>query len=70
MPKDSLKRLLDMFPYFFNKESTSNFYKSQSVTNNRFQDIYQSLFDVYESFHLQKRCYIWKEQNAAYNYVI
>ena len=70
MPKDSLKRLLDMFPYFFNKESTSNFYKSQSVTNNRFQDIYQSLFDVFESFHLQKRCYIWKEQDASYDYVI
>ena len=70
MPKDSLKRLLDMFPYFFNKESTSNFYKSQSVTNNRFQDVYQSLFDVFESFHLLKRCYIWKEQNVAYDYVI
>ena len=70
MPADSLKNLLGMFPYFFDKSETSNFFKSQSVTNKQFQDIYNSLFDVVESFHLQKRCLIWKEQTEPYEYSI
>ena len=70
MVKDSLKRLMDMFPYFFDKSETSNFFKSQSVTNNQFKNIYQSLFNVVESLHLLKTCLIWKEQTVAYDYVI
>ncbi len=70
MTKDSLKNLLNMFPYFLDKREISNFYKSQNVTNHRFQDLYQSLFEIHESFHLQKRCLIWKEQNVAYDYFI
>lgn len=70
MYRDSLNNLLKMFPYFFNKEPSSNFYKSQSITNNQFKDLYQSLFEVLESFHILKRCLIWKVQNEAYNYFI
>ena len=68
--KDSLQSLLNQFPFFFNKSSTSNFYKSQSVTNKQFQNIYQALFDVVESFRLGKNCLIWKEQSAPYDYTI
>ena len=68
--KDSLKKLLNKYPYFFNKSSTSNFFKSQNVTNERFRDVYQSIFEVVESFHLSKRCLIWKDQSEAYNYTM
>ena len=70
MPKDSLKKLLQKFPYFLDKSVGSNLYKSQSVTNEQFQDIYQSLFDVIESFHINKKVLIWKEQNEPYLYTI
>lgn len=70
MPRDSLKTLLKMFPYFLDKSSVSNFYKSQDVTNRRFQDAYNELFKIYESFHLNKRILIWKEQTENYDYVI
>lgn len=70
MPKDSLKNLLKSFPYFFNKDVTSNFYKAQYVNNRIFQKVYQSLFEVYESFHLEKRCLIWKNQSEPYAYFI
>ena len=70
MMKDSLKTLLNQYPYFFNKSSTSNFFKSQSVTNERFRDVYQSIFEVVESFHLNKRCLIWKDQVVAFEYTM
>ena len=70
MPRDSLKSLLRMFPYFLNKEPESNFFKSQSVTNNQFQGLYNDLHNVYRSFHLNKRCFIWKEQSKPYDYTI
>ena len=68
MPINSLHSLLQMFPYFFDKSETSNFYKSQKVTNNIFKNIYNDLKEVYESFHLDKRLLVWKEQSEAYNY--
>ena len=68
--KDSLQNLLSKFPYFFDKSATSNFYKSQSVTNAQFQGLYQSLFDVVESFKLEKNCLVWKEQSEPYEYTI
>ena len=70
MPKDSLKKLLDEFPDFMNKNEDSNFYKSQDVTNRQFQDLYQSLFNISESFNLDKNCLIWKTQTVAYDYSI
>ena len=70
MVKDSLKKLLDMYPWFFDKSNGSNFYKSQDVTNRRFQELYQSLFDIHESFHLEKHCLIWKVQSVPYDYFI
>ena len=59
-----------MFPYLFDKDSASNFYKSQDVTNNRFKDLYNDLFRVKESFRLNKRLMIWKEQTVPYVYTI
>ena len=70
MPRDSLKTLMDMFPWFFDKSSTSNFYKSQSVTNNQFKNVYNDVFKVYQSFHLNKNCLIWKEQSQPFEYAI
>ena len=68
--RNSLKTLLGMFPYFFDKEETSNFHKSQSVTNNQFKNIYLDLFKTYHSFHLDKRLLVWREQSAPYDYTI
>lgn len=68
--KDSLQVLLNEFPYFFDKNATSNFYKSQSVTNAQFKRMYQTIFDVVQSFKLQKNCLIWKEQSRPYDYTI
>ena len=68
MPINSLHSLLQLFPYFFDKSETSNFYKSQKVTNNIFKNIYNDLKEVYESFHLDKRLLVWKEQSEAYKY--
>lgn len=70
MSHDSLKNLLNEFPYFFDKSPESNFYKTHEVFNNRFKEVYQSLFDVYESFKLEKRLFIWKEQFEPYVYTI
>ena len=70
MPLHSLKNLLGMFPYFFDKSETSNFYKSQKITNNILKKVYQDLKDTYESFHLDKRLLVWKEQSVAYDYTM
>ena len=70
MPHNSLKKLLGMFPYFFTKDESSNFVKSQKVTNNRFKDLYNSLYDTYLSFALEKKCLIYKEQEEPYNYIM
>ena len=68
--KDSLKNLMNLFPWFFDKSETSNFYKSQDVTNRRFQELSNDLFKIYESFHLNKRVLIWKDQVESYVYTI
>lgn len=68
--KDSLKNLMNLFPWFFDKSETSNFYKSQDVTNRRFQELSNDLFKIYESFHLNKRLLIWKDQVESYVYTI
>lgn len=70
MPKNSLKNLLDMFPYFFTRHEDSNFVKSQTVTNNMFKDLYQSLRDTYDSFSLEKKCLIYKEQETEFEYTM
>ena len=68
--EDSLEKLFNLFPWFFDKSETSNFYKSQDVTNRRFQELSNDLFKIHESFHLNKRLLIWKEQVEAYKYTI
>ena len=70
MVYQSLKKLLSKYPWFFDKSETSNFFRSQFVTNRQFQDLYQSLFTVIQSFKLNKRCLIWKDQTAPYDYII
>lgn len=70
MMKDSFKYLLKLFPFFLSKEEGSNFYKSQSVTHELVQGVYQSLFEVSESFRLNKRLYVWREQSEDYVYKI
>ena len=70
MTKDSLRKLLNKFPYFLDKRDTSNFYKSQDVTNRQFQGMMNDLFKVYQSFHLDKRLLIWRVQNEPYKYMI
>ena len=70
MPRNSLKTLMSMFPWFLDKRPESHFYKTQSVTNNQFKDLYQSLFEVCESFKLDKNVWIWKEQETPYEYTI
>ena len=68
--KDTHKKLMDMFPYLFDKSENSNFFKSQSVSANVFKDIFQSVSDIKDSLRLRKRCLIWKEQTEPYDYVI
>ena len=68
--KRSMQSLIKMFPHFFDKSETSNFFKSQSVTNNLLKGIFQSISDVSDSLRLRKRCCIWKEQSVPYDYVI
>ena len=70
MPKNILKKLMDMLPYFLNKNEYSNLVKSQTVTNNMFKDLYQSLRDTYDSFHLEKKCLIYKEQRTDFDYTM
>lgn len=70
MVYQSLKKLLSKYPWFFDKSESSNFFRSQYVTNRQFQDLYQSLFTVIQSFKLDKRCLIWKDQTAPYDYII
>ena len=70
MTRDSLQDLLELFPDFFDKSEVSNFYMSQSVTNNQFKNLGQSLFDIVESIDLRKKCFIWKEQLVPYDYRI
>lgn len=70
MVANSLQSLLDKFPYFLNKNEGSNFYKVQWVNNESLKLMYNDLFQVYESFHLNKRLLVWKEQVEKYNYNI
>ena len=66
----TLDNLLERFPDFLDKSNTSNFFKSQSVTHNQIFSAQQSILNLVESFQLEKRCCIWKEQNIEYDYSI
>ena len=70
MMRKKIYELMDMFPYFFDKSESSNFFKSQSVTNNQLLKVYQSLMEVKDSLRLDKKCCIWKEQSVPYDYTI
>lgn len=68
--KDSLKELKNLFPWFMDKSDSSNFSKSQWVTNRRFQRLDNDLFKIYQNFKLNKNLLIWKEQDEPYDYTI
>ena len=70
MVYSSMEKLLKLFPYFLKKSSDSNFYKSEYVFNEQFKEIYNDLFQVYESFHLEKRLCVWREQQREGVYSI
>lgn len=70
MVKDSLDKFLNKFPYFLNKNEGSNFYNVSYVNNEIFKDLYNDIFDVYQSFSLRKKLLIWKDQVEPYNYKI
>lgn len=70
MPRNSLKKLKDKFPYFLDKSDDSNFTKVQEVFNNRLVDVYNELFQVYLAGKLEKNLFIWKVQLSANEYVI
>lgn len=70
MVRHSLRSLIEKYPYFFDKRPISNFFKITKVYNKNFQLIYNDLFKTYESFHLNKRILIWKEQSIPYEYNI
>lgn len=65
---ESMKNLLSKFPYFLDKRSVSNFYKSESVFNNRFHEVYNDLFQLDLSFHLSKSLWMYREQSEDYNF--
>ena len=70
MVKYSLRNMIEKYPYFFDKRPISNFYKITKVYNENFKLMYNDLFKVYEGAHLNKKIYIWKNQEVPYEYEI
>lgn len=64
----SFDKLLDKFPYFLNKNKDSNFSKSETVFNEEFKRIYNTLYDAYLSSKLNKHVLLWKVQEAPFEY--
>ena len=64
----SFDKLLDKFPYFLNKNMDSNFSKSETVFNEEFKRIYNTLYDAYLSSKLDKHILLWKVQEAPFEY--
>ena len=64
----SFDKLLDKFPYFLNKNKDSNFSKSETVFNEEFKRIYNTLYDAYLASKLDKHILLWKVQEAPFEY--
>lgn len=64
----SFDKLLDKFPYFLNKNKDSNFSKSETVFNEEFKRIYNTLYDAYLASKLDKHVLLWKVQEAPFEY--
>jgi hypothetical protein len=64
----SFDKLLDKFPYFLNKNKDSNFSKSETVFNEEFKRIYNTLYDAYLAGKLDKHILLWKVQEAPFEY--
>lgn len=61
----SMRKLLAKFPWFLNKHDDSNFYKSETVFNKRFRELYEDIFKVYESFQIEKSMWVYKVQEDS-----
>lgn len=70
MVRESLKKFIGKYPYFFDKNKSSVFYRTSDVNNKSVQRLYNQLNAVYESAHIDKRLYIWREQYEDYDYNI
>lgn len=68
MVEFSLRKFMNKYPYFLNKNEGSNFYHVSDVNNRHFRRLYNDLFKVYESFHITKKVLVWKEQDKPYEY--
>lgn len=64
----SFDKLLDKFPYFLNKNKDSNFSKSETVFNEEFKKIYNTLYDAYLASKLDKHILLWKVQEVPFEY--
>lgn len=64
----SFDKLLEKFPYFINTNEDSNFSKSETVFNEEFKKIYNTLYDTYLSSKLDKHILLWKVQEAPFEY--
>ena len=70
MVYNSLKTLLEQYPYFLDKRPSSNFYKTREIWNNRIMELYNDLFQVYLDSKIRKHILIWKTQTQPYIYTI
>ena len=68
--RNSLKKLLDEYPYFITKKKDSNQYKSEWVFNERFRDLYLQVYETYLSTKLNKHILINKEQYEDHYYTL
>ena len=70
MVRSSLEEFIGKYPWFLNRDKGSVFTRSSIVNNRSVQRMYNDLFHVYESAHIGKRLYIWREQIKDYDYNI
>lgn len=68
--RNSIDKLLDQFPYFLNKSTGSNFYKSEWVFNEWFKETYNDLFKSYCGHKLSKPLLVWKTQEKDSEYTM
>ena len=66
--RDSLKVLLEEYPYFITKKEDTNQYKSEWVFNQQFQKLYQRIYETYLSTKIEKHILINKVQKEPGKY--
>ena len=58
------------YPYFLSRDPNSNFMRLTSIYDSEFIDLLNAIFSVKEGYHIDKRCWIYREQSIHYNYKI